>query len=110
VSSRATFYVGLLGNFYARAGRTADAHAVLQELDERRAIQYVPPHAFAYVHAGFGDLDTAFALQQQAYEDGASPFNYFSPVIENMHADPRHAAELRRMGWQQWPQEAGQSV
>ena len=38
--------------------------------------------------------------------DGASPFNYFSPVIEIMHADERHAAELRSMALaQRWGRE-----
>lgn len=111
-SNRAPFYVGLLGNFYARAGRIQEAHAVLAELHDRAAkaetaegaTVYVPPHACAYVHAGLGDLDAAFAWQRRARDDGASPFNYFSPVIECMHADPRHEADLRSMGWRQWDQ------
>lgn len=109
-SNRAPFYVGLLGNFYARAGRVADARAVLAELHDRAGKAqtaegvkvYVPPHAFAYVHAGLGDLDAAFEWQRRARDDGAAPFNYFSPVIECMHADPRHEADLRSMGWRQW--------
>lgn len=116
-SNRAPFYVGLLGNFYARAGRTADAHAVLAELHDRATKAqtaagphvYVPPHAFAYVHAGLGDLDAAFEWQRRAHADGAAPFNYFSPVIECMHADPRHEADLRSMGWRQWSREGEKS-
>lgn len=115
MSNRAPFYVGLLGNFYARAQRTEEAKAVLAELYDRAANGnredptardgprvYVPPHAFAYVYAGLGDLDAAFEWQGRACDDQASPFNYFSPVIECMHGDPRHDADLRRMGWRQW--------
>lgn len=104
MSGRAPFYVGLLGNFYGRAGQPDQARRILAELTERGLDQYVPPHAFAYVYAGLGDLDAAFAWQARAFEDGAAPFNYFSPVIENMHADPRHDADLRRMGWEQRPE------
>ena len=103
MSGRAPFYVGLLGNFYGRGGRPDAARRVLAELAERSATQYVPPHAFAYVHAGLDELDAAFDWQARACAHGASPFNYFSPVIENMHGDPRHVADMFRMGWQRWP-------
>jgi serine/threonine-protein kinase len=99
MAHRAPFYIGLLGNFYGRAGMPDKAREILSELESRQAEIYVPPHAFAYVHAGLGDLDEAFAWQARAFDDGASPFNYFSPVIEVMQADPRHRADTRRMGW-----------
>jgi TolB-like protein/Tfp pilus assembly protein PilF len=99
MARRAPFYIGLLGNLYGRAGIADKAHGILRELEERQADIYVPPHAFAYVHAGLGDLDEAFAWQARAFDDGASPFNYFSPIIEVMQADPRHAIDTRRMGW-----------
>lgn len=109
MARRAPFYIGLLGNFYGRAGMSDKAQEILRELEERQADTYVPPHAFAYVHAGLGDLDEAFAWQARAFDDGASPFNYFSPVIEVMQADPRHRADTRRMGWniEVVPSEAG---
>jgi hypothetical protein len=52
----------------------------------------------AYIYAGQNDLDRAIAWEVKAYDDGASPFNYYSPIIENLHGDARHVAELRRMG------------
>ncbi len=102
MSNRAPFYIGLLGNFYARGGRPDAAQAVIDELQTRSEASYVPPHAFAYVYAGLDDLDRAFEWQERACDDGAAPFNFFSPVIDNMQADPRHAAHLKRMGWQAW--------
>jgi hypothetical protein len=51
-----------------------------------------------YIYAGANDLDRAFEWLAKAYDDGASPFNYFSPVVDNVQRDPRHAAELQRMG------------
>jgi hypothetical protein len=56
-----------------------------------------------YIYAGASDLDRAFEWQAKAYDDGASPFYYFSPLIENLQGDPRHAAELRRMRVNQSP-------
>jgi multidrug efflux pump subunit AcrA (membrane-fusion protein) len=37
--------------------------------------------------------------QAKAAEDGASPFTYYSPLIDNMKADPRHARDMTQMGW-----------
>jgi serine/threonine protein kinase/tetratricopeptide (TPR) repeat protein len=99
IAGRAPFYLGLLGNFYARAGAVDKVARILDELQSLAAKTYVPPHAFAYVYAGQNDFDRAFEWEAQAFECGASPFNYFSPVIENLHKDPRHLAELRRMGF-----------
>lgn len=99
MSDRAPFYLALLGNLYARAGDVSKAQTLLDELKSMASQRYVPPHSQAFIYAGLGDLDRAFEWQARAFADGASPFNYLSPVIENMHADPRHLAEMRRMGW-----------
>ena len=99
MSDRAPFYLALLGNLHARAGARDKALAILDELNQMASQRYVPPHSQAFIYAGLGDLDRAFEWQAKAFADGASPFTYLSPVIENMHADPRHLAEMRRMGW-----------
>ena len=99
MSNRAPFYTGLLGNVYARAGKVDEARAILSELEAGRDRGYVPPHAFAYIYAGLNELDAAFEWQDRANADYAAPFNYFSPVIEVMHADPRHTEDLRDRGW-----------
>jgi serine/threonine-protein kinase len=101
-ANRGPFYIGLLGNFYARAGCVNEAKAILAELTERARTIYVPPHAFSYVYAGLGDLDAAFEWQAKAHDDGAAAFNYCSPVIDNMRGDPRHLAQMRAMGWLSW--------
>jgi len=98
MSGRAPFYLGVLGHYYARNRATDKANAILEELGRLVATRYVPPHCQVYVYAGANDLDRAFEWQAKAYDDGASPFYYFSPLIENLHADPRHHADLRRMG------------
>lgn len=102
LANRGPFYLGLLGNFYARAGRADAARTIIAELIERAKTIYVPPHAFSYVYSGLDDLDMAFEWQAKAREDGAAAFNYYSPVIDNMRADPRHMAQMRAMGWLSW--------
>jgi serine/threonine-protein kinase len=98
MSDRAPFYLGVLGHYYARNGAIDKAREILEELDRLVATRYVPPHCQVYIYAGANDLDRAFEWQAKAYDDGASPFYYFSPLIENLHGDQRHRAHLRRMG------------
>jgi serine/threonine-protein kinase len=98
MSGRAPFYLGVLGHYHARNGAIDKAHEILEELDRLAATRYIPPHCQVYIYAGLNDLDRAFEWQAKAYDDGATPFYYFSPLIENLHGDPRHRAELRRMG------------
>ncbi len=97
LSSRAPFYLGLLGQIYAETGREADVDNVLAELDARSNTSYVPPHCYVYIHASRGDKDRAFAWQEKACVDGAPPFYFMSPAIGNLHDDPRHKAHLARM-------------
>jgi serine/threonine-protein kinase len=98
MSARAPFYLGVLGHYYARNGASDKVHDILEELAGLAVTRYVPPHCQAYIYAGANDLNRAFEWQAKAYDDGASPFYFFSPLIENLHRDPRHRAELRRMG------------
>jgi eukaryotic-like serine/threonine-protein kinase len=92
------FYLGLLGKLYADTGQTSRATDILRRLDVLRERTYVPPHCCVYIHAGLGDLDQAFAWQDRAFEDGASPFNYFAPVLECLHDDPRFKEDIRAWG------------
>ncbi|MET0934857.1 MAG: hypothetical protein ABWX83_02645, partial [Luteibacter sp.] len=47
--------VALRGYTLARMGRTDEARAVLAELNARAQQGYVPPYAFALLHAGLDD-------------------------------------------------------
>ena len=102
MSGRAPFYLAVLGHYYARSGATDKVRELVEELEGIADQRYVPPHCFAYIHAGSNDIDRALEWQAKAYDDGASPFNYYSPLIENLHADPRHTTELRRMALRAW--------
>jgi TolB-like protein/tetratricopeptide (TPR) repeat protein len=102
MSGGAPFYLGILGHYYARSGATDKVRQIVEQLDQLAGHRYVPPHCFAYIYAGSNEIDRAFDWQAKAYDDGASPFNYFSPLIENLHSDPRHSAELQRMQLRAW--------
>ncbi len=99
MAGRAPFYLGVLGHYYARSGAVEAARVILDELDAIANTRYVPPHCQTYIYAGLNDIDRALEWQAKAQEDGASPFYYLSPLIENLHADPRHVDQMRNMGW-----------
>jgi TolB-like protein/tetratricopeptide (TPR) repeat protein len=102
MSGGAPFYLGILGHYYARSGATDKVRQIVEQLDHLAGHRYVPPHCFAFIHAGSNEIDRALDWQAKAYNDGASPFNYFSPLIENLHSDPRHSAEVQRMQLRAW--------
>lgn len=100
VSGGMPFYVGLLGKLYADTGQSVKVNEILARLDAMRDTVYVPPHCYVYIYAGLRDFDKAFAWQDKAFDDGASPFNYFAPVLESLHADPRFKDDVRAWGVQ----------
>ena len=102
MSGRAPFYLAVLGHYQARNGDAGKARDLSHELERLSAHRYVPPHCFAYIHAALNEIDRAVEWEARAYDDGASPFNYSSPLIENLHRDPRHVAEVRRMRERAW--------
>ncbi len=94
------FYLGLLGKLYADTNQSAKVNDILGRLDSLRDTVYVPPHCYVYIYTGLRDFDQAFAWQDKAFEDGASPFNYFAPVLESLHVDPRFKDDVRAWGVQ----------
>ena len=102
MSGRAPFYLGVLGHYYARSGATEKVREIVEEL-EGLAGPAIRPATLLRVHPCWVERHRpGVEWQAKAYDDGASPFNYFSPLIENLHADPRHTAELRRMAMRAW--------
>ena len=101
LTGRAPFYLGMLGQAYAHAGRRTDAETVLEELRSRHDREYVPTLTLALVAMALGDADAACAWLEQEHRDrgillwamnGAGWFDDF-------RADPRFQALLRRMNF-----------
>jgi len=98
LSLRAPFYVGMLGHCYGEAGMRAQALDLIADLKRQSREMYVPPQCYVYVYAGLGERSKALAHQERAYEDGASPFNYFAPSIRDLYAlDPQQRRRLEQM-------------
>ena len=98
VSSRAPFYLALLGRCYGQFGMHDRANTLIAELERRSRDAYIPPQCFVFIYAGLGDSVRALEYQERAYQDGSSPFNYLMPSIRELYAlDPYHKKRLEQM-------------
>ena len=84
-------YSAGLGHAYARAGRVAEARAILDRLIVERTQRYVSPHAIAVVHVGLGEHDAALDWLERAYEshDRALVWLRVHPRLDPLRGDPR---------------------
>ncbi|MFN0119813.1 MAG: protein kinase domain-containing protein, partial [Blastocatellia bacterium] len=72
------------------------------ELAEAKIRQgaHLPPWRMARIYTGMGDRDRAFAALEQAYAERYSLLVFLRevPIFESLHADPRFADLVRRIG------------
>ena len=94
------FTLGHLGHAYALAGQRGEALQMLAEM-RRIAAQgtYVDPVAVAFIYAGLGDKDGAFAEFEQAYQARDENLIHYkdAPLFDGLRADSRFKDLLRRM-------------
>jgi serine/threonine protein kinase/tetratricopeptide (TPR) repeat protein len=94
-----TMYIAQLGEAYAVAGRTAEARAILRQLEQMSGERYVSPYHLAYVHTGLGDYERAIDLLEQAFADqsgslyGVKGSFLFTPL----KAHPRFQSLLKKL-------------
>ena len=83
-----------------RAGETTEAHALLQNLQQRAKLAYVPAYDFAIIHNALGENEQAFAWLQKAYDehDWALIVLGVEPRLDPLSSDPRFKDLLRRVG------------
>jgi hypothetical protein len=90
----------IIGYTYAVSGRSVEARKVLRELQQQSSQSYVSPYHLAIVHAGLGERDQAFGWLEKAFADreGRMTILKVVPELDGLHADPRFADLLRRIG------------
>ncbi len=89
------------GHALAKAGRVGEARDLLRTLEAASQQRYVPPYAFALIHAGLGDRDDAFAELDKALEVHDVHLIYL-PVDarwDPYRDDPRFKSLLGRCGF-----------
>jgi TolB-like protein/tetratricopeptide (TPR) repeat protein len=95
--------LGQLGYAYARGGRTADARAVLAELQNESRSRYVAAYWLALIQAALNRKDEAFASLERAYAARSWWLMWLKtdPKIDSLRSDPRFGDLARRVGFAQ---------
>ena len=83
----------------ALVGRRDEARKLLQVMQRQAAERFVPPIYFAYVHAGLGERDLAFARLEETYRQrGRLLLRIKSdPLLQPLHDDARFESMVRRL-------------
>jgi serine/threonine-protein kinase len=91
--------VSMLGFALARAGRAAEARALLDELLLRAQKTYLPPTSIAAIYCGLGDNERALDWLERGYaaHDVRMTFLLVDRRWDALRADPRFATILRKM-------------
>jgi TolB-like protein/Flp pilus assembly protein TadD len=107
--SREALALSYLGHVYGRLGRMEEAGRLLQELEQLRVQGQAPPTAFAVIHAGLGNIETAFEWLETAYRlrDGYLFWLPGAPGLDPLHADSRFGDLVRRLPCAQAPSAVG---
>ncbi len=82
---------------YAGAGRSDDAHRVLEEV----RMAPIDPFGVAQVYATLGDAGSAFEWLEKAFERRSLRLSWASvdPLLDPLRSDPRFEDLLRRIGY-----------
>jgi tetratricopeptide (TPR) repeat protein len=93
-------YLASLGHAYAIGGRKADAMRILDELEERSKLSYVPPYWMATLCTGLGEKDKAFRWLDKAHEERSGGLSWLGvdPRLDSLRSDARLAALSQRVG------------
>lgn len=83
-----------------RAGQTAEAERLLDELTELSKRQYVPKTFFAYLYAALGRHTPALALLETAYREHDTMLLTLNGLewLDVLRTDPRFRALRQRIG------------
>jgi serine/threonine protein kinase/Tfp pilus assembly protein PilF len=100
LSGRISAALGFLGRFYAMAGRTTEALRILQELEARRRVTYVPPMSLGAVYRGLGDMEKGLEWLARGIEE-RDPVCVMAlksePAYDPLRSHPTYRALLRKM-------------
>ena len=95
-----TFAYAGLGHSYAVAGERAKAQGVIDRLNAMAKTRYVPSFDLAMIYTGLGDIDSAFAYIDKAYQERSSWLAYLKvePRLDRLRSDARFNDLLKRVG------------
>lgn len=93
-------YSAELGHAYALAGKTEEAHRILEELQKFSKQKYADAWDIAMVYVGLGEIDRAFQWLEKALEERAISLKYLKvePRFDRIRSDQRYKALLKKIG------------
>jgi serine/threonine-protein kinase len=91
---------GHLAHAYAMAGKTAEAKAILRELEASAEKRQVGAYEAGFTYGALGDKDRAFAWLDKAYQQRDPGLTYIKvdPCLDPLRPDPRFTALEHRVG------------
>jgi TolB-like protein len=92
--------LGHMGNAYARAGKTAEARAILPKLMQHIEKNGVGRYEIALVYAGLRENDNAFAWLEKAFQSRDKGVTYLKidPCLDPLRSDSRFQNLVKRVG------------
>ena len=92
-----------LGYLYAVTGKKSEARTVLNELKQASKQEYVSGASIAFIYAGLGEKDQAFAWLNKGFEQRSFQMQWVNldPRWDSLRSDPRFQDLMRRMGFPQ---------
>ena len=90
-----------LGYVYAVEGNRTEALNQVEKLKAMAKEKYVDPSFIAWVYAGLGDKDSAFACLNNALNEKMSWLTYYfkvDPFYDSLKTDPRYSEILKKLG------------
>jgi len=100
LSRRSSFTLCYYGYGLGLSGKRQEAAAIIKELEARYAKRQAGGRDLAYVYAGLGDNDQAFAWLEKDFQARSSDLTVIKSEFasESLRGDPRYKDLLRRMG------------
>jgi TolB-like protein/Tfp pilus assembly protein PilF len=93
------FSLAMLGQAYARQGKTDEARKVLARLSEEAKSRYVSPYALAVVLTALGDKGHAIDELERGYDEGGFYISLIKvdPLFDDLRGDSRFEALVQKI-------------
>src|SRR3984893_5360809 len=98
-SNNDPFSLAMLGQPFARQGKTDEARKILARLREQAKSQYVSPYAFSVVLTALGDKAHAIDELEHGYDDTGFYISLIKvdPLFDSLRGDPRFEARVQKV-------------